>query len=172
MTYSTNGQSTPPADGNRTLLVSIAIFSAITALVVVGFGVNWVYSTWKSNQIIDTLVGLSDPNSTSDLEGSWSGIAIYTSGTEVTLDASISKSSPISGSFTFGGEVRCVVSLSETSREYGTIYVDTKAVGSSSDCAQSSEWAITLTGNTMTGKMNWSTTPTLEGMTLSIHKNS
>lgn len=169
------GPPPPPPTGNdgsnKNLLIVIAIFSAVSASVlVIGLG-YWGYSSWRANQLIaESITPLS---SGPDLTGTWEGSTKYPSGNQATISAVLSASDPIRGSFTFTFEGQdCIVDVSETSRQYGTIYVDTRTTaGSLSECADSGEWQLTSAGNTLTGTLNWSSEPDIEGMSLSMHKN-
>ncbi|MEU3474395.1 hypothetical protein [Rhodococcus sp. NPDC006774] len=156
---------------NKNLLIIIAVFSAVSASVLMLALGAWVFNTWRTNQIINNSVAAV--SSTPDLEGAWEGVTEYVDGTPSSIVAELHNSDPIEGSFTFLHDgSSCKVDVFETSRNFGTIYVDTRSTyQSDDDCATSGEWQLNSAGNTLTGTLTWSSIPELEGMTLSIHKN-
>ena len=159
-------------DGNRTLLIVIAVFCAITALgTIVGLG-TWAYSWWQTSRLMDELVGsTADPADIAT--GTWSGPFEYPNGSDVDMTFSVVSSNPVSGSMSFespsGGEP-CVVSVHESARTNSTVTVTTKATRGPRNCADAGRWNIVVGTSELTGELVWSSEDSLVGSELTLEQ--
>lgn len=129
------------------------LLTIIAACAVVGVGV-WVLSWWQSRQAIEQVTSGLGGSSANDLTGRWTRESDADDDREA--DLIIDDDDPIEGTITVTFEesgVTCTATWTESTRDFGTIYVDAKVT--SGDCVDN-EWAVTVTGNTMTARQNWS----------------
>ncbi len=149
---------------NPVLLV-IAISAAVAALGTVVWLATWGYSAWQMSHIVSSI---EDP--VPDLEGTWRG-TYSVSGKEWDVKLTITNSKPLSGQIDYIGS-GCTGGWNETSRKYGTIYVDEKDSDVGKDCAGLSEWKLTVEGNTMRGTITFIDKPAeTTGGKLAVHKD-
>src|SRR5690349_5439207 len=122
---------------NRTLLIVIAVFCAITAAgTLIGLGI-FGYSWWQASRLVDTVLDSSAEEDGIET-GLWSGSFEYPGGRSVEMSFRVESSDPVSGTMTFGnpnGGDACVVSATQTSSSAMTITVTTAAVRGPDNCA-------------------------------------
>jgi hypothetical protein len=157
------------ASDNKTLLVIIAVFCAITAFgTIVGLSV-WAYSWWQAKQVVDRLTQPADDGGRI-ATGLWRGTFEYPGGQRVDMKFRVRQSSPVSGTMTFesptAGRDACEVSVSEASKASSTVTLTTKATVGPADCAKAGRWEISVKPSALTGKLVWSSSNSLVGSRL------
>ncbi|MBP2456096.1 hypothetical protein [Mycolicibacterium lutetiense] len=161
-------QEEPP--DNRTLLMVIAVFCAITAAgTIFGLAV-WAYSWFQTSKLMDAMRD-SAADDMSLGAGRWSGSFEYPDGQSVEMSFRVDSSDPVSGSMTFEnptGGVSCVVSVRQEAGNSSKLTVATRATQGPDSCADAGRWEITVGSSGMTGDLVWSSSDGLIGSQLKL----